>query len=67
MSDREREAILAAVTAEHAAMQSVINAAVNEQQARASMFLLAASGALVAIGLMAQTATKGSSTFVPAQ
>lgn len=56
MSDREREAILAAVTAEHAAMQSVINAAVNEQQARASMFLLAASGALVAIGLMAQTA-----------
>ena len=36
-------------------MQSVINASVNEQQARASMFLLAASGALVAIGLMAQT------------
>lgn len=37
-------------------MQGVINASVNEQQARASMFLLSASGALVAIGLMAQTA-----------
>ncbi len=35
-------------------MQGVINASVNEQQARASMFLLSASGALVAIGLMAQ-------------
>lgn len=36
-------------------MQGVINASINEQQARASMFLLSASGALVAIGLMAQT------------
>jgi len=37
-------------------MQGVINASINEQQARASMYLLSASGALVAIGLMAQTA-----------
>ncbi len=44
-----------ALTAEHGAMQSAINASVSEQQARASMYLLAASGALVAIGLMAQT------------
>ena len=44
-----------ALTAEHSAMQGVINASVNEQQARASMFLLSASGALVAIGLMVQT------------
>ncbi len=36
-------------------MQGVVNASVNEQQARASMFLLSASGALVAIGIMAQT------------
>lgn len=55
MSGSDREAILMALTAEHAAMQGVINASVNEQQARASMFLLSASGALVAIGLMAQT------------
>lgn len=49
------ETILTAVAAEHHAMQGVIAASVNEQQARASMFLLSASGALVAIGLMAQT------------
>ncbi|HEY0628877.1 MAG TPA: hypothetical protein VGD23_06065 [Sphingomicrobium sp.] len=56
MSDSNREAILTALTTEHSVMQGVINASVNEQQARASMFLLSASGALVAIGLMAQSA-----------
>ncbi len=55
MSDDNREAILTALTAEHQAMQGVIGASVNEQQARASMFLLSASGGLVAIGLMAQS------------
>lgn len=54
MSDN-REAIMEALTAEHLTMQSVITASVNEQQARASMFLLTVSGALVAIGIMAQT------------
>lgn len=44
-----------AVAAEHSAMQGIISASVNEQQARASMLLLSASGALVAIGLMAQS------------
>lgn len=56
VSDSNREAILTALTTEHSVMQGVINASVNEQQARASMFLLSASGALVAIGLMAQSA-----------
>ena len=55
MPGNNSEAILVALTAEHGAMQSVINASVNEQQARASMYLLAASGALVAIGIMART------------
>lgn len=55
MSENNREAILTALTAEHQAMQGVIGASVNEQQARASMFLLSASGGLVAIGLMAQS------------
>lgn len=55
VSNSNRDAILMALTAEHSAMQGVINASVNEQQARASMFLLSASGALVAIGLMAQS------------
>ena len=56
MSDSNRDAILTALTAEHLAMQGVITAAVNEQQARASMFLLAVSGGLVAIGIMAESA-----------
>jgi hypothetical protein len=51
----QHDAILEALTAEHLAMQSVISMSVNEQQARASMFLLTVSGALVAIGIMAQT------------
>lgn len=55
MSDSNREAILTALTAEHLAMQNVITASVNEQQARASMFLLSVSGALVAIGIIEQS------------
>ena len=54
MSDNG-DAILQALTAEHVAMQGVVTASVNEQQARASMFLLSVSGALVAIGIMTQT------------
>ena len=55
MSDTNREAILTALTAEHLAMQNVVSVSVNEQQARASMFLMTASGGLVAIGIMAQS------------
>lgn len=55
MSDSSRDAILTALAAEHSAMQGVIVASVNEQQARASMFLITVSGALVALGIVAQT------------
>ena len=55
MSDGNRDALLTALTAEHSAMQGVIIASVNEQQARASMFLISVSGALVALGIVAQT------------
>ena len=55
MSDSNRDAILTALTAEHSAMQGVIMASVNEQQARASMFLLSVSGGLVALGIVAQS------------
>ena len=55
MSDNNRAAILTALTTEHAAMQAVIGDSVNEQQARASMFLITVSGALVALGIVAQT------------
>ena len=55
MPDSNREAIMEALTAEHLAMQAVITASVNEQQARASMYLLSVSGALVGVGIMAQT------------
>jgi hypothetical protein len=53
--DSDREALLTALTTEHLVMQNVVSASIAEQQARASMFLLSASGALVAIGLMAQS------------
>ena len=46
------EAVLAALTAEHAVMQNAIGAAVSEQQARASMYLYAVSGVIVAIGFL---------------
>lgn len=49
------QAVLTAATAEHFAMQGVVGASVNEQQARASMFLFSVSGALVALGIMAQS------------
>jgi uncharacterized membrane protein YciS (DUF1049 family) len=55
VSESNRDAILTALTAEHFVMQGVIGASVNEQQARASMFLFSVSGALVAIGIVAQS------------
>ena len=50
-----RDPILAAVTTEHFVMESAIGTSVNEQQARASMYLYSVSGAVVAIGLMARS------------
>jgi hypothetical protein len=55
VSDSDRDAILTAVAAEHFAMQGVVSTSVNEQQARASMFLFSVSGALVALGILAQS------------
>ena len=56
MSDHaDPEPILAAMTTEHFVMQSAIGTSVNEQQARASMYLYAVSGALVATSFMAQS------------
>ena len=43
------------MTTEHFVMQGAIGAAVNEQQARASMYLISVSGALVAVGLVSQS------------
>lgn len=56
MADQtNNEALLSALTTEHFVMQSAIGTSVNEQQARASMFLYSLSGALVATGFMAQS------------
>lgn len=49
------EQLLSALSSEHFVMQGAISTAVNEQQARASMFLYSLSGALVALGLMADS------------
>lgn len=47
---------LTALTTEHFVLQGAISNSVNEQQARASMFLTALSGALVAMGFLADSA-----------
>lgn len=49
------DALITAATAEHFAMQGVVSACVSEQQARASMFLVSVSGAMVAVGIVAPT------------
>lgn len=46
---------MSAITSEHFVMQGAISTSVNEQQARASMFLYSVSGALIAIGFMAES------------
>lgn len=51
----DRDALITAMTTEHFVMQSAIGTSVSEQQGRASMFLYAVSGTLVAIGFMAQS------------
>jgi len=51
----KRHPTLAALTTEHFVMQGAIGTSVNEQEARASMYLYSVSGALVAIGFMAQS------------
>ena len=56
MADKGPEdAFLSAMTTEHFVLQGAISTAVNEQQARASMYLYSLSGALVAFGLMTQS------------
>ena len=51
----QSDGLLSALTTEHFVMQGAIGTSVSEQQARASMFLMATSGALVAIGFMSQS------------
>lgn len=53
--DSNGQYLISALTTEHFVMQGAIGASVNEQQARASMFLYSVSGALIAIGFMAQS------------
>ena len=49
------DGLVSALTTEHFVMQGAIGTSVSEQQGRASMFLMSASGALVAIGFMTQS------------
>ncbi len=51
--DDERAALMSAMTTEHFVMQTALSVAVNEQGGRASMYLYSLSGALVAMGFMA--------------
>lgn len=46
---------MTALTTEHFVLQTALSAAVNEQQARASMYLTALSGVLVAMGFLAES------------
>ena len=51
----DRDPILDALTTEHSVMESALGTSVNEQQARASMYLYSLSGALVAIAFMTRS------------
>ena len=51
----DRQPILDALTTEHVVMESALGTSVNEQQARASMYLYSVSGALVAIAFMTRS------------
>lgn len=55
MTDPPDPVFLSAITTEHFVMQTAIGAAVSEQQGRAAMYLYSLSGALVAMGFMAQS------------
>ena len=48
----DRDSVLDALMTEHSVMESALGTSVNEQQARASMYLYSVSGALVAIAFM---------------
>lgn len=55
MTEDTSTRLLTALTTEHFVLQTAISASVNEQQARASMYLYALSGALVAMGFLAES------------
>jgi membrane protein YdbS with pleckstrin-like domain len=62
MDDKERQAaLLSALTTEHFVMQTAANATVSEQGTRASLYILALSSSLVAMGFAAQSRA----VFVP--
>jgi hypothetical protein len=56
MDDKERQsAFLAALTTEHFVLQTAASTTVNESAARASIYMLSLSSALVAIGFVSQS------------
>jgi hypothetical protein len=57
----DQSALLSAMTTEHVVMQTAIGAALNEAQSRASMFIGALSGGLIAMGF----ATQSEAIFLP--
>jgi hypothetical protein len=57
----DRSVLLRAMTTEHFVMQGAIDAALSEAQSRASIFIGALSGALIAMGL----ATQSEAIFLP--
>lgn len=59
--DAQKSALLTALTTEHFVMQTALSAAISEGQSRASIFIGALSGALVAMGFAVQVAE----VFVP--
>jgi uncharacterized membrane protein len=62
MDDKERQAaLLSALTTEHFVLQTAADATVNEQGTRASLYILALSSSLVAMGFAAQSRA----VFVP--
>jgi hypothetical protein len=57
----EKQHLISALTTEHLVLQSALNNAVNEQNARSSMYLAVLSGTIVAMGF----ATQAEGIFLP--
>lgn len=64
MSTYDPEQLLAALTTEHFTLQGARSQTISETSARASVYMLSVSSALVALGFVSQASTRSDTVFV---
>lgn len=64
MSTYDREQLLTALTTEHFTLQGARSQTIRETSARASVYVLSVSSALVALGFVSQASTRLSGAFI---